>query len=179
MKARLAAVVAFLIGLIAQCAIAGAEPDGLRSYSGRWHWVGGESELQALDAAIETCVKQMNIFIRGIARRRIRKPNQPSAELVLAVDDSTITVSRPGRPALSAPASGVPIKWRDPGGDWFQVSHGVDHGVMYQRFEGTSSLSVNRYHLDPTGRRLVVHTRITSKWLPVPIEFDTTYERSQ
>ena len=49
---------------------------------------------------------------------------------------------------------------------------------MYQQFKGSSSLSLNHYNVDPAGQRMVVHTRITSKWLPVPIDFDTTYERS-
>ncbi len=179
MRARLAPILAFVIGLLAQDALAGAQPDAApASFAGRWHWVGGESELRALDVAIEACVKQMNIFIRGIARRRIRKPNQPSPELMITTDGGNLTVSRPGRPPLSAPASGTPIKWRDPGGDWFLVSHGVDHGVMYQRFQGASSLSLNHYNVDPAGQRMVVHTRITSKWLPVPIDFDTTYARS-
>lgn len=180
MRARLTTLAACLIGVVAQVSVASAQPDAaLQGFAGRWHWVGGERELQALDAAIEACVKKMNVFIRGIARRRIRKPNQPSPELVVAVDGANLAVSRPGRPALAAPTNGAPIKWRDPGGDWFMVSHGVDHGVMFQRFEGTSSLSLNRYTLDPVGQRMVVHTHITSKWLPVPIDFDTTYERSQ
>lgn len=180
MTARLTPLVAAVVGLVAQISVARAEPEAaLQSFTGRWHWVGGERELQELDAAIEACVKKMNIFIRGIARRRIRKPNQPSPELVVAVEGPNLAVSRPGRPALTAPANGAPIKWRDPGGDWFLVSHGFDHGVMFQRFEGTSSLSLNRYILDPVSNRMVVHTHITSKWLPVPIDFDTTYERSQ
>lgn len=179
MRARLAIIASTIIGLVAQCSIACAEPAApLGSFAGRWHWVGGENELRALDAAIEVCVKQMNIFIRGIARRRIRKPNQPSPELMISLDGGNLAVSRPGRPPLSAPADGTPIKWRDPGGDWFLVSHGVDHGVMYQQFKGSSSLSLNHYNVDPAGQRMVVHTRITSKWLPVPIDFDTTYERS-
>lgn len=182
MRPRLARIVASTIGLglMVHSTMAGADLDpSLGSYTGRWHWVGGDNELRALDSAIETCVAKMNIFIRGIARRRIRKPNQPAPEIVVVLDGTNLAFSRPGRPALSAPADGQPIAWREPGGDLFQVSHGVDHGIMYQRFEGTSSLSLNRYMLDPSGRRMVVHTRITAKRLPIPIEFDTTYERTE
>ena len=70
MRARLAIIASTILGLVAQCSIACAEPAApLGSFAGRWHWVGGDNELRALDAAIEACVKQMNIFIRGIARR--------------------------------------------------------------------------------------------------------------
>lgn len=181
MRPRLARIVAAALGLglMTHGGLAGAELDpSLNRFTGRWHWVGGDNELRALDSAIEACVSRMNIFIRGIARRRIRKPNQPSPELLVAVDGANLAVSRPGRPPLSAPADGQPITWHEPGGDSFRVSHGIDHGIMYQRFEGSSSLSLNRYILDPTGYRMVVHTIITSKHLPVPIEFDTTYERT-
>ena len=187
MKLRLACIAAAILGLVlaVQVSVARAEPEPepepeptLSSFTGHWRWVGGESELRALDSAIEKCVSKMNIFIRGIARRRIRKPNQPSPELMVTLEGQNLAVRRPGRPALSAPADGRPIDWREPGGDQFRVSHGLDHGVMYQRFEGASSFSLNRYLLDPKGRRMVVHTHITSKRLPMPIEFDTTYERS-
>ncbi len=178
-KARIMGILALTLGLLTP-AIASAEPDSpLARFVGSWHWVGGPSELHAMDEAIESCVKQMNLFIRPIARHRIRKPLQPSSEIVLAeVPGPTLRISRPDRPTIAIPANGQQIPWRDAGGDSFLISLGVDNGTLQQRFEGTSSISFNSYRLDSTGMKLTVHTRIVSKRLPVPIEFDTTYLKS-
>ncbi len=161
-------------------AVAAAETAAtLSRFAGSWHWVGGTTELRAIDDAIEACVKQMNLFIRPIARHRIRKPLLPSPEMVLvAAPGPTLQISRPDRPTVSIPANGQQIRWRDPGGDWFLISLGVDGDMLQQRFEGTSSISFNSYSLDPSGANLKVHTRIVSKRLPAPIEFDTTYQKS-
>jgi hypothetical protein len=119
----------------------------------------------------------MNFLFRGIARRRLRAPNLPSAEVSILVERGAITVARPGRPTVTAPACGDPIEWRDPSGDRFQVRHGVDaDGTLYQRFEGSSSVSINRFALAPDGR-LVIDTTITAKRLPAPLRFRTTYQR--
>ena len=179
-QARLVSIIAVTLALLIPAAAAAAEPETtLARFAGSWRWIGGPGELRALDDAIEVCVKQMNLFIRPIARHRIRKPLQPSPEIVLSiVPGPSLSISRPDRPTIAIPTSGQQVRWRDPGGDWFLMSLGVDNGVLQQRFEGTSSISFNSYILDPTGYYLTVHTRIVSKRLPAPIEFDTTYQKN-
>jgi len=178
-QARLVSIIALTLALLIPLAAA-AEPEStLARFAGSWRWVGGAGELRALDDAIEACVKQMNLFIRPIARHRIRKPLQPSPEIVFAtVAGPSLSISRPDRPTIAIPANGQKVRWRDAGGDWFLMSLGVDNGVLQQRFEGTSSISFNSYILDPTGYHLTVHTRIVSRRLPAPIEFNTTYQRN-
>ena len=167
-----------LLLLLALASPAAAQPLDARAFAARYHYVGGDEEKRKLDEAIETVVQKMNIFVRPIARSRIRNPNQPSAELEVVFDGANIIIRRPGKPEVSAPADGRAIKWKDPrNGDVFTVSHGVVDGVLYQRFEDDRSHTVNRMKLDAAQGKLVVETTTTSKHLPIPLRFAMTYQR--
>jgi hypothetical protein len=159
---------------------AGASPgnDPAR-FAGTYRYVGGEGEIRELDAAIESVVKQMNFLIRGIARSRLREPNLPSPAITIAVARGAITVARPSRPTVTAPASGEPIEWKSPSGDRFTVRHGVTaDGLLYQRFEDDRSVTVNHFHLGDDSR-LVIETTIHSRRLPSALVFRTTYQRAE
>jgi len=155
-------------------------PDpALARYAGDYAYVGGDEGIAALDRAIDQVVDQMNFFIRGIARRRLRAPNLPSKAVSIVLENGQIRIDRPGQPSVSAPADGASITWRHPNnGDIFQVSHGIDEeGVLYQRFEGEQSISRNRFVLSQGEKRLTIHTKITADRLPAPLSFDMSYER--
>ena len=148
-------------------------------YVGTYRYVGGDAEIEALDEAIDEVVSQMNFFIRGIARRRLRAPNLPSKEVTISIEDDEICIDRPGQPKVSAPANGKPITWRHPDdGDVFEVRHGIDEdGVLYQRFKGERSVSRNRFVLSEDGKDLTIHTEIIADRLPAPLRFKMSYQR--
>jgi len=163
----------------ASIALADAPDSAIQQFVGTYVYVGGDAEINALDRAIDEVVDQMNFFIRGIARRRLRAPNLPSKEVGVFFENGQIRIHRPGQPEVSAPADGRTITWRHPtDGDVFQVSHGVDEeGVLYQRFEGERSVSRNRFVLGKDKKRLTIHTVITADRLPAPLRFKMTYAR--
>lgn len=160
-------------------AAADAPESVIQQFVGTYTYVGGDVEIKALDQAIDGVVDQMNFFIRGIARRRLRAPNLPSKLVSVFFENGQIRIERPGQPEVSAPADGKPITWRHPtDGDVFQVSHGIDdEGVLYQRFEGERSVSRNRFVLGSDEKRLTIHTVITADRLPAPLRFKMTYAR--
>ncbi|MDH3201348.1 MAG: hypothetical protein OEM15_10695 [Myxococcales bacterium] len=180
-----ASALLFAASLAACCGPSTARADApnpvLERFAGTYRYVGGEAELQALDRAIDEVVSQMNFFIRGIARRRLRAPNLPSKEVGVFLEKGQIRIERPGQPEVSAPADGKPITWRHPtDGDVFQVSHGIDdQGALYQRFEGERSVSLNRFVLSKGDKRVTIHTVITADRLPAPLHFKMTYERRE
>lgn len=152
----------------------------LDEYLGTYRYVGGDTDVEALDRAIEDVVSQMNFLIRGIARRRLREPNLPSKEVSIALHEGLIRIDRPGQPRVSAPADGKAITWRHPeDGDVFEVQHGIDDGgVLYQRFEGERSVSRNRFVLSEDGESLTIHTVIRADRLPAPLRFEMRYRRA-
>lgn len=159
----------------------GAAQESSRSsprIAGEYRYVGGETERQALLAAIESVVAEMNFLARPIARRRLRESNLPSAELRVVVTTDAITLVRPGRPLVTAPRDGSTIVWEGPGGDEFRVQHRlVGDDRLVQEFVGDGNRSENVFSLDPTGVKLTVQTTITADRLPSALRFRTTYLR--
>jgi hypothetical protein len=146
-------------------------------FLGDFHYIGGPAEIGKLNQSIEEVVQKMNIFVRPIARSRLRKPNLPSDRLIVRRDGNRITIERPGRPTVSALADGSAIDWTDPGGEVFRVSHRTDGESLVQVFAGKQSVSTNEFIPTQDGKRLVVRTFIKADRLPVPLKFETTYER--
>jgi hypothetical protein len=166
------------VALLALCSPSFAsKEDGPWAFAGSYQYVGGVAETDALAAAVETVVQKMNFLFRGIARSRLKKSNRPSPELKLILGDDTITVVRPGQPAVSAPANGRPVTVRLDGDD-FEVTHGFDGDRLYQTFKGPKSFSRNDLVLSPDGLTLTVFTRIESRHLPIPLLFHMTYRRA-
>ena len=169
---KLVALATFALCSSAMVAGASTAP----SFAGTYQYVGGNAEKDALSSAVETVVHRMNFFFRGIARGRLKKSNQPSAELTLAIDRGAITVVRTGQQTVSAPANGQPIKVRLDGDD-FQVAHGFDGARLYQTFLGPKSFSRNDLALSPDGNTLTVFTHIESRYFPIPLDFHMTYRK--
>ena len=144
--------------------------------AGRYGYVGGDGDVKALYSSVEGVVKKMNWAIRGIARRRLRKPNMPTAEISIAVDATTITVSRIGHSTVATPLSGAPVTWRSPDGT-FQVTQVIEGRTLLQTLKGKDSQSTNAYTLGADGVTLSVHTDIVSRRLPAPVEFVMSYRK--
>ncbi|MEO6950847.1 MAG: hypothetical protein ABI321_03460 [Polyangia bacterium] len=165
-----------LVLLLLGGAAAAEEGTGGARLGGSYAYVGGEGEIKKMYDAIDVVVGKMNVFIRGIARRRIRKPNMPPPVIELRIGQDNITLARSGHSDMPAPRDGKPAPWRSHEGK-FRVSYALDASELVQKLVGQSSHVTKRFMLDPDGTTLRVQTRIESSRLPGPIEFTLTYRR--
>lgn len=145
---------------------------------GTYRFVGGAAEVDRVERAIDDTVDEMNVFIRGIARRRLKAPNLPTDALHITCDEGLITVARTGQPPISAPADGTPVTWRNPdNGNELQVTHRMkDAATLEQVLTGDRGVSTNVFRSSATGR-MKVSTTIEADALPSTVRFTTTYAR--
>lgn len=145
---------------------------------GDYRFVGGEKETREVERAIDEAVDEMNVFIRGIARRRLKEPNMPTETLQISADEGMIAVARSGQPTISAPASGKPITWKNPrNGNELEVTHRIkSDGNLEQKLVGDRGVSTNSFSLRADGRMLMT-TTVKAEKLPSDIRFSTTYAR--
>jgi hypothetical protein len=171
-------VLAFLLALaVPGAGTAEGGPSAPFRFVGTYEYVGGNAEIDEMDRAIDEAVEQLNVFIRGIARRRLQEANRPTETLTIAASDREITITRSGKPEITAPADGTAVAWKNPeNGNQLEVSHGVTRkGVLSQRIEGDRGTSENRFVLDDAAGRLSVETTILVDRVDDPIRFETTY----
>jgi len=133
-------------------------------------------EVANLYVAIEQVVQRMNVFVRSIARRRLRAPNRPTPEIEIDVTPNAITVNRIGQSKVTTKRDGSSTRWHGPGGV-FRVTRTLDDGgrTVNEKIVGKGSHSTNRYSFAPDGGMLTIQTTIASSRLPTPIEFTMTY----
>jgi hypothetical protein len=172
-----AAVVAALGWAATDIGASALEPS-LDPLLGTYRFVGGEKEAQEVERAIDDAVDELNIFIRGIARRRLKEPNLPTDELRISFEDGTITIARSGQPAVAAPASGKRVNWKNPrNGNELRVAHRImPDGSLEQNLIGDRGVSTNVFSLAEDGR-LSMRTTVEAEKLPSTIRFTTTYAR--
>lgn len=149
--------------------------------SGSYRFVGGESEIASVEKAIEDAAEELNVFIRPIARRRLRDANLPASRLDIRVRGNDVTVKSSGRPPITAIVGKAPVEWKNPdNGNVLHVSYRVpEPRVLEQRLRGDRGVSVLRHALDEAGDTLKIRTTITVDMLSSPLEFTTTYRRAQ
>lgn len=145
---------------------------------GTYRFAGGQEETQEVERAIDEAVEEMNVFIRGIARRRLQEPNLPTDELRISLGGDMITVARTGQPKVSAPATGKRVAWRNPrNGNELEVSHRITPaGALEQKLVGDRGTSTNVFTISADGK-LSMKTTVTADKLPSAIRFTTTYVR--
>lgn len=158
--------------------LAKASDPELLPLRGTYRFAGGQEETQEIERAIDEAVDEMNVFIRGIARRRLREPNLPTDELRISLGSDTITVARTGQPKVSAPATGKRVPWRNPrNGNELEVSHRITpDGALEQKLIGDRGVSTNVFTISADGK-LSMRTTVTADKLPSTLRFTTTYVR--
>lgn len=101
-----------------------------------------------MNRRIEEGVEELNVFIRGIAERRLRDANRPTEKLTITSANEKLSVARSGKPEMTAPKNGTAVDWKNPeNGNELKVSHLLEQGVLRQRIEGDRGRSVNRFVL--------------------------------
>lgn len=174
-------VSSMVLALTAQQTAAAESPDGATEspLSATYEFVGGETETKAVEQAIDTAVEELNVFIRGLARRRLRDANLPASKLVISVGEKEATVDQSGRPPITAPIDAAPIEWKNPNnGNVLLVSSALpSNRTLEQRLKGDRGTSVLRYTLEEDRATLVLRTKITIDMLSKPFSFKTTYRR--
>jgi hypothetical protein len=145
----------------------------LDTLAARYGFVGGERERTALEKAIEAVVEHMNLFVRDIARSRLRDTNRVASSLVIQRDGPRITVSLDDR-TYSAELGGAPVTVRGSTGDSLRLTHRLHGQRLVQTFEGERGSRINTFYVDGEGR-LRLDVVVRSPQLPRDLLYRLSY----
>lgn len=151
-----------------------ANAERIAKLLGRYRFAGDKREVEALEAAIDDAVSDMNIFVREVARRKLRKITEIPKSLSLAVDDEVLTVEVASID-YSAPLDGSAVRVKGPTGDDLTLRHHVvKEARLLQSFENEDGSRINTCELDAK-ERLRVHVRIHSDKLENDLTYSLTF----
>lgn len=136
------------------------------------------SESDNVEKAIETTVAPMNFVIRGIAKGRLQKVNQPYQHMTLNVG-SKISIATDGREAING-ANGSTFKWTRPeDGEKLDVTLRSTGGSLEETFASSDGKRVNVFTPSADGKKLTMSVTVTSGKLPKPLTYKLVYKRSK
>lgn len=151
----------------------GAEPpEVVRPLVGTFRFTGGATERDALTAAIEEVVSEVNPLIRGVVRDRLTESCTIPTALDVAADGATITVRFDGR-AYTAELDAPAVTVTGISGNELSLTHRMDGSQLVQRFDGDRGGRVNR--LARKQKKLRMSVRVHSSQLPRDLTYDLTF----
>ena len=129
--------------------------------------------------AIESVVGRMSIFTKGKARSNLRNLTKPCMNFSFELDNKDSVIKCEDRDENTAPVSGKKIRLTSKDGHDYQLSHVFDddNAKVTQTFFNKNGNREDVYEFIDGGERLVVHTRITSKWLSRDVRYALYFER--
>ena len=142
---------------------------------GTYAHVGGQAERDAVLAAIEDVVSDMNVIVRGIARSRLQASNPVPKTISIGRDGETIIVAFDQR-EHTVPLDGSIIQVVGVTGSTLDYRITVSEGQLKQHFAGSKGTRVNTMQRRGDDR-LKVSVKVSSDSLPTPLEYSLTLER--
>lgn len=180
---RLAFVLAASLAVVVLAApsVARADDDGeqdtvtLDSYEGAYLYSGGKRQREAIDAEIDAATEDLGPMLRGLARKKIKKSQIPSASLFIKVDGETVKIIRSGdQPTFEGKANGdsFVVKRKYKGTIKFRG------GKLSVTIKDKDSKTTIVYRLNEDTGRVTVSTKIEHGLLPRPVKVKKTYKRA-
>lgn len=138
--------------------------------TGSWTYAGGESEREKMEATVDDIVSDMNLFIRPIARSRLKKECKPWKKLQIErTGDGVAVTTELG--TLTSPL-GRPVKQKTDDG-LITIDREVRDGVLFEKLSSEGGSRTNEYRSLTNGIR--VKSTINAPQLPRPVNFTYTY----
>lgn len=170
---------AFLLALAAVFALAlpsVAQTGSNASFNGTYTLNRAASDN--IHAAIDRAVAGMNFVTRPIARGRLRRTNEPYQRVVIAHTPQQVSVTTDGRPVITTPANGTPVKWTREDGEVLDVSTEWENGKLEQTFKAEDGSRTNIYSVSADGRTLTMDVVIRSPRLKAPVQYKLVFNRA-
>lgn len=155
--------------------------EGLERLAGGYVFAGGDRERGAVNDAIDSVVDRLNLFIREIARGRIREAIQPEPRVEVDVVGAELVRLRLGDwQSPVAHVDGTPLDVRGPDGSDTRFSVRYRNGRLATR--ATTSRGTREIWLslsDDDAGWLFSQVRVSSNQLPESIRYTLSYRRAR
>lgn len=153
---------------------------GLESFAGSYRFAGGQTERDRLQAAIDSVVDRMNVFVREIARGEIRRNVRPEPRIVVGVpDDRRVRLTLGSWGPLDVPLGGRRVRVRGPDGSDTRLSARFRDGRIETHQASDRGTRENWLSLSDDRGWLFLQVRISADALPAAIRYTLSYRRER
>lgn len=152
-----------------------AAHESVDAFAGTYRFVGGKAQRDARDAAIDEVVSEMNLFVRGIARDRLRESNAIPTRITMQRSGESIAIAFDDR-SYEARLDGTTTKVVGITGDTMKYRVQVLPRGVRQSFDGEDGGRINTMKTGDEGR-LDVQVEVHSSRLPRTLRYRLAFRR--
>jgi hypothetical protein len=175
---RIARLLPLLLLLLPLAAGAQQSDSPEARFQGTWRVANAGSARQGRDQAIERATEDMSIFIRGIARRRLRD-GTPIHSAIRITGSGSSFQAHVGPYHLDFAADGRSHAFTDPFEDnEMQAKQRFRNGKLVQTIRGEDATLTHQLSLSDDGDTLTLKVTIESHHLPGDVVFRVRYRHS-
>lgn len=147
----------------------------VEAVTGRWRFVGGDPEREALASEIEEVLDGMSFFKRPFARPRLQAGNDVPKLLVITAGDGVVGIDMDDN-HYRAELGGTWKRGSGSGGSDLRYRHLVDRGHLVQVFHAKHGKRFNWFvRTGPDHLKMVV--KVVSGHFSQPLVYELTYVR--
>lgn len=170
---------AVAVGLLVQPSVAHSddteersEQPNLEAFQGHYFYAGGERQKQEIRDEIDAATEDLNIALRGLARRKIWQSQEPSTSMTIVVDGDDISIVRSGGKSDFVGRIG---------GKTFSVDNKYRgrfkwrNGKLMVDITGGDQHTMVRFTVNPDRRTVTMRTTIEHDMLPRPVQIKKTF----
>jgi hypothetical protein len=154
---------------------ASAQHEAADAFVGTFRFVGGQAQRDALDAAIDGVVSEMNVLVRGIARDRLRDSNPIPGRITLRRTGDTMAITFDQR-TYEASLDGSATKVVGITGDTLEYRLQLLPQGVRQVFDGDGGGRTNNMKMREDGR-LDLSVEVRSGRLPMSLRYRLAFRR--
>lgn len=149
------------------------EPEALAAIAGAYRYRGGKASVRK---SIDGVVDDMNVMVRGIARKRLIAANTVPKRIAIDQVGDEVTVRIDGR-AYVATLGGAAKRVKDPNGEVSRMRYELRDGALYQIFRADQGDRTNGFTAREGGG-LAMAVRIHSRQLPADVRYRLSFAES-
>lgn len=173
----LAALMATGVGPLDASAPAAADEAQAPTFSGRFHFAGGKKERDRVTAAVEEAVQALLPFLHDLARKRLTRANEIPSSITMTMKGDEMELRYGDLEPMRAPLDGSIRHWHNHEGARVKIKLELRGDTLVQTTWNAGGRRVMRWRLSEDGKRLRLHSTMSSPQLPKAIDYRLTFRK--
>ncbi|MCX4247439.1 hypothetical protein [Paraliomyxa miuraensis] len=146
-------------------------------FTGTFRFAGGEAQRQGVVDAVERAVQALLPIFHELARKRLSAANVIPQAVTLSMEGDDLVVVYGDLEPQRAPLDGSVRTWHNREGTKVNLKHERRGNTLVQTSWGGGGRRVMVWSFDDEGKRLRLHSTMSSPHLPVAIDYRLTFAR--
>lgn len=147
-----------------------------RLLSGHWKLVNRDDATARVKQGIEAAVEDMNVMIRGLARRRLHETVLPPPSIELDFHEGLVRMVGARGKSATIRVDGRARPWAGDRGEKVEISAWWRGDTFVRRFDGRGRRE-DRLRVVDEGAGMQMRTVISASLMPTPVRFALRFRR--